>query len=109
MTSVHEQTKSCRREVHGILTFVPEVIPMPTVKTAISLDRDLLERIDALAEELDQPRSRVLAMAAEELLRRRESRELLERLNRAHGPEGGGIAHKDLRRRKHRDLVQGEW
>jgi len=47
---------------------------MPTVKTAISLDRELLQEIDAVAAETGQPRSRVLAAAAREYLRRRESR-----------------------------------
>jgi predicted transcriptional regulator len=83
-----------------------------TTKTAISLDEDLLRRVDAVAEELHEPRSRVLARAAEEFLRRLENRRILERLDRAHAEE---IAEPrearktELRRAHHRELVKGEW
>lgn len=82
---------------------------MSAIKTAISLDEELLHRIDAVARELDEPRSRVLARAAEDFLRRRESRRLLQRLNLAHADEVREPVEKELRRRKHRGLVKGEW
>lgn len=81
---------------------------MPTVKTAISLDRELLQEIDALATETGQHRSRVLADAAWEYLRRRESRRLLDELNRVNSEEEGRAPERELRRRKHRKLVEGE-
>ena len=40
---------------------------MTAIKTAISLEEPLLQRIDKLARGLGLPRSRVLAQAAEEL------------------------------------------
>lgn len=84
---------------------------MTAVKTAISLDSELLERVDALAEELDLPRSRVLAQAAEEFLCRRESRQLLSRLDQVFGAE---VPEEDQelrerRRERHRRLVEGTW
>lgn len=86
---------------------------MTTVKTAISLDRELLEQIDAVARESGQPRSRLLATAAREYLRNRESRRLLQELDRAHSSTAAGEVREDpereLRRRKHRKLVEGEW
>lgn len=83
---------------------------MPTVKTAISLDRELLQEIDAVATETGRPRSRVLADAAREYLRHRESRRLLDELNRAYPPEKEGKRpERELRRRKHRERVEGEW
>jgi len=85
---------------------------MSVVKTAISLDEELLRRVDAVARELDEPRSRVLARAAEEFLRRLENRHLLEGLNQAYGDDVPGsdeAAEKELRRERHRRLVQGEW
>lgn len=82
---------------------------MTTVKTAISLDRELLEEIDAIASETGQPRSRVLAEAAREYLRHRESRRHLDELNRAYSAEEGKGSERELRRRKHRELVEGEW
>ena len=82
---------------------------MPTAKTAISLDRKLLEEIDAVASETGQSRSRVLAEAAREYLRHRESRRLLDELNRAYSEDEGSGPERELRRRKHRELVEGEW
>ncbi len=82
---------------------------MPTVKTAISLDRQLLQEIDAVASETGRPRSRVLADAAREYLRHRESRRLLDELNRTYPEDEGESPDRELRRRKHRELVEGEW
>ncbi len=85
---------------------------MPTTKTAISLDGDLLRRVDAVAHELHEPRSRILARAAEEYLRRLENRQILERLDRALGEEVAEpheSEQKELRRARHRELVKGEW
>lgn len=84
---------------------------MATVKTAVSLEGSLLERIDGLAEELDLPRSRVIARAAEEFLQRRETRRLLEELNEVYADEPTA-EEIELRRRmrsKHRKLVAGQW
>lgn len=84
---------------------------MAAVKTAISLDESLLAGVDALARKLELPRSRVLALAAEELLARYENRDLLDRLNRAYSgsptPEERAIA-KGMRLR-HRRRVEGQW
>lgn len=84
---------------------------MTAVKTAISLDSELLERVDALAEELDLPRSRVLAQAAEDFLRRRESERLLAGLNLAYGPEPPEEDDelRERRRERHRRIVEGTW
>lgn len=84
---------------------------MSAVKTAISLDSELLKRVDALAKELDLPRSRVLAQAAEDYLCRRESRELLSRLDQVFGA-GKPEEEDELRRRRrqrHRRIVEGTW
>lgn len=86
---------------------------MTSVKTAISLDRELLEQIDAVARESGEPRSRILATAAREYLHNRQSRRLLEALDRAYSPGGADevreTPERKLRRRKHRELVEGEW
>jgi len=84
---------------------------MATVKTAVSLDGSLLERIDDLAEELELPRSRVIARAAEEFLKRRESRRLLEELNEVYADEPTPEEMELQRRMRalHREVVTGEW
>jgi metal-responsive CopG/Arc/MetJ family transcriptional regulator len=54
------------------------------VKTAISLDRDLFEDAEDLARELRVSRSRLIATALRDYVRRRHDRDLLERLNVAY-------------------------
>ena len=83
---------------------------MPTVKTAISIDQPLLERIDRLAAELEMPRSRVLALAAEKLLRQHEQRKLLQAIDEAcHQESEGERRLRRSMRQKHLDLVKAEW
>jgi antitoxin MazE6 len=82
-----------------------------TVKTAISLDRSLLNRIDAAASELKVSRSRFLARAAEALVRRLESRRLLDQVNEAYA-EGPNEEERDQQRRmwdiQRRELLKEE-
>lgn len=56
---------------------------MSNVKTAISLGESLFERADTLARQLHVSRSELFSRAMSEFLERRESRILLEAINRA--------------------------
>lgn len=56
---------------------------MTSIKTAISINEELFTKADAVAHEMGVSRSEVFARALEEYLRRRESRELLARVNEA--------------------------
>ncbi len=84
---------------------------MSYVKTAISLQEDLLLKIDELARELDVSRSRLFALAAEEFLQRHHNQKLLEALDAAYedapDPEEELLAQK--RRTHHKRLVEGQW
>ena len=84
---------------------------MSSIKTAISLDAPLLRQIDAVAAELKVPRTRLLARAAEEFLRRHQSAKLLADLNRAHadGPTAEEIEMRRAWKRQHRRRVKDEW
>lgn len=86
---------------------------MAAVKTAISIEEPLLAKVDELAERMELPRSRVLALAAEEFIRKHESQRLLEALNRAYEDEPEGESEESRVRshwrRKHRQQAQGEW
>jgi hypothetical protein len=57
------------------------------VKTGISISKDLAEKADALAREMGVTRSGLYALAVREFIRRHESVDLLEKLNRAYGEE----------------------
>ncbi len=84
---------------------------MAYVKTAISLPETLLQQIDDLARELDISRSRLFALAAEELLQRYQNQKLLEAINAAYDdfpdPEEKRL-HRQ-RRHQHRQLVADQW
>jgi predicted transcriptional regulator len=56
---------------------------MANVKTAISMGESLFERADTLARQLKISRSELFSRAMNEFLERRESRILLEAINRA--------------------------
>lgn len=57
---------------------------MATVKTAISLQESLFEQAELLAAEMKISRSRLIAIALEEFIRRHQNRLLLEKINAAY-------------------------
>ena len=83
----------------------------PTVKTAISVDKPLLERIDRAARAMGIPRSQLLATAAQELLDRQDNARLLALLNEAHaaGSTRDEVEQRRQMRRRQRRRVEGEW
>ena len=84
---------------------------MAQIKTAVSLDRSLFEQVDTLAHKMKVSRSRLLAMALEDFLRRHENEQLLQAINRTYQDEPDE-ARPSLRqgvRPIHRKIVEGEW
>lgn len=57
---------------------------MPGVKTAISLDEELFNRVDKLAHKLHVSRSRVFTIAVQDYLHKQENKSLLAQLNEAY-------------------------
>lgn len=57
---------------------------MKKIKTAISVDDNLLEETAAIAQELDISRSRVVSLALEEYIRRYRNQQLLAQINEAY-------------------------
>jgi hypothetical protein len=83
---------------------------MASVKTAVSLEKPLLEWADAEARKRKISGSRLVAMALEEYRRRQENRELLERLNASYAEDEPEEREVVRRMQYHlRDLVEGEW
>lgn len=84
---------------------------MAHVKTAVSLEKDLFQQLESLAEEMKIPRSRLFVLALQEFLRRRQNQQLLEQINAAYD-EPLDLAEQALRQRmchQHRQIVEGEW
>jgi predicted transcriptional regulator len=84
---------------------------MATVKTAISLQKTLFERAQALASEMKISRSRLFVLALEDFLRRHESQRMLEDIDAAYedAPDPAEQALRRRMRRQHRQIVEGEW
>lgn len=85
------------------------MIKSMTKRTAISLPAGLLSRGDKVAAELRVSRSRLVALALDEYLRRHSNSQILRALNAAYAEESQSASVDAVRRRAHRRLVQGEW
>ncbi len=85
---------------------------MPGVKTAISLDGELLVKVNRLANDLHISRSKVFAMAVQDYLKIRENQSLLEQLNKAYedfpDKEEKGIS-KSMRAKHVKMVGQESW
>jgi hypothetical protein len=84
---------------------------MATVKTAISIQKSLFTQVNDLAEELQIPRSQLFALAVEEFIKRHENRKMLDSLNKVYADEPDPNAERLQKgmRRRHRQLVEGQW
>ncbi|MBI5558736.1 MAG: ribbon-helix-helix protein, CopG family [Deltaproteobacteria bacterium] len=60
---------------------------MAGVKTAISLDEELFDKINKLAHELHVSRSRLFTIAVEDYLKKQENQSLLAQLNSAYSAQ----------------------
>jgi metal-responsive CopG/Arc/MetJ family transcriptional regulator len=57
---------------------------MATMKTAISIQQPLLDKVDSLARDLSLSRSKIFALAVEAYLEQLENRVLLDKINTAY-------------------------
>lgn len=84
---------------------------MATVKTAVSIQENLFERIEELARELKISRSQLFARAIEDFIRREENRRIAKEINEAYQGESDSAEDDRLInvRSSHRRMVEGEW
>ena len=54
-----------------------------SVKTAISMQKDLFQKVNVLADELQVSRSRLFVMAVQNFIKQNESKKMLSKINRA--------------------------
>ena len=85
---------------------------MPGVKTAISLDEELLVKVNRLADNLHVSRSKVFTLAVQDYLKKQENQYLLAQLNEAYedfpSEEERGIL-KSMRVKQNRNIDQESW
>jgi hypothetical protein len=84
---------------------------MARIKTAISLQDSLADRMDRLARELNVSRSQLFSRAADEFLQRHEGQALLDAINRAcdDSPDQEEVVRGRAMRDRQRRLMEGEW
>jgi len=84
---------------------------MANIKTAISLQKSLFEKVENLAHEMKVSRSRLFVLALEEYIHRHQNRRLLEKINQAYQGESEAGEQKRVRQMKrlHRAVVENEW
>ena len=84
---------------------------MANIKTAITIQQPLFEKVEALARDLQVPRSRVFVLAIEDFIRRQENQHLLAKLNEVYQDGLTDEEQEQLRqtRAAHRRAVEGEW
>jgi len=84
---------------------------MQTIKTAISLQKPLLEQAEVLARSMKVSRSRLFVLALEDYIRRQQNRELLAKINTAYTgePDAAEQALRRKARRQHRRIVEDTW
>ena len=84
---------------------------MANIKTAISIDKTLFEKMNELAHELKTSRSHVFALAATEFIQRRKNLKLLEALNAAYddSPDAGEASLRSGMRPRHLKMVKDQW
>jgi metal-responsive CopG/Arc/MetJ family transcriptional regulator len=84
---------------------------METVKTAISIEKSLFERVQDIAHKMQVSRSRLFVIAVEEYIRREQNREMLDQINAAYADKPDRAEQELLHRSRsqHRRIVEGEW
>lgn len=85
---------------------------MPGVKTAISLDEELLIKVNRLSSDLHVSRSKVFTLAVQDYLKKQENQSLLAQLNEAYddfpGEEEREIS-KAMQNKHNKMIEQESW
>ena len=83
---------------------------MPGVKTAISLDEELLIKVDRLSSDLHVSRSKVFTLAVQDYLKKQENQSLLAQLNEAYEDFPGEKEREisESMRIKHKKIIEQE-
>jgi len=84
---------------------------MTSIKTAVSIQKDLFDQAEILAHEMNVSRSRLFVLALEDFIRRYQNQRLLREINAAYEDkqEASDTIYLRKMRRQHRQIVEGEW
>jgi metal-responsive CopG/Arc/MetJ family transcriptional regulator len=80
------------------------------MKTAISMDGELLHETDRAARELGLSRSRLISVALEDYLRHRRQKQMIEQLNRVYSkPDSTEARATKKMKAKFRSTIRDQW
>lgn len=85
---------------------------MPGVKTAISLEENLFNQVNQLANDLQVSRSKIFTLAVKDYLKKQESKKILAQLNAAYGDSPGkeeDVISKAMQKKQHKIVGQESW
>ncbi len=81
---------------------------MPNVKTAISIEKPIFEKINILAKSLNVSRSYIFSQAVKEYIQRHQNIELLQQLNDIYDDQEADSLVQKMRP-KHKKMVNDQW
>jgi metal-responsive CopG/Arc/MetJ family transcriptional regulator len=84
---------------------------MRVIRTAISIQKSLVDQVDILAHQLNVSRSHLFVLAVEDFIHRYQNQSLLNEINRAYAdePDPSEQARLNKMRKPHSNIVRGEW
>ena len=82
---------------------------MMTIETAVAVEENLFERIEALSHTLAISPSRLFVLAVQEFIAKYENHQLLQAINAAYDDLPEQQEHYVQMRDRQRSLVQGQW
>ncbi len=83
---------------------------MPKIKTAISIEEPLFNRVNSLAQQLYISSSHLISVAVQEFIQRHDNRELFELINKAYNDsQESETNHVEAMRSRHNEMVKSQW
>jgi metal-responsive CopG/Arc/MetJ family transcriptional regulator len=84
---------------------------MATIKTAISIDKNLFDHVNELAAEIKLSRSQIFSQAVQYFIDKRDDLDLIRRINQAYSDvlDSGETELLEKSKRKYKEIVKERW
>lgn len=81
---------------------------MATIKTAISIEKNLFDKINKLADEIKLSRSQIFSQAVQYFIDRKSNLELVRKINRAYSDilDEDELELLEKSKRKHKEIIE---
>jgi metal-responsive CopG/Arc/MetJ family transcriptional regulator len=84
---------------------------MAVIKTAISIDESLFDKINRLSEEIKLSRSQIFSQAVKYFIERKNNLELVRKINQAYSDvlDEDEMEQLEKSKRKYKEILKEEW